>query len=144
MKRSASSASALAGPSIQSPFGPTIGYLAGPFVTSTVALLISPLPFVAKCLNAAPILTCSRSRCRTPSEGSKRFVLSESQAIDRGADAVGELATFFLIGVPVVGIYWAESAEKDRAKEAARLEKEVCNCHVTRPSDFVGSVSRYC
>ena len=63
--------------------------------------------------------------CRTPAEGTKRFVLNEQQAIERGADAVGELATFFLIGIPVVGIYWSEAEEKNRAKEEARIAKEV-------------------
>ena len=64
-------------------------------------------------------------RSRTPTEGSKRFVLNESAAIDRGADAVGELATFFLIGVPVVAVYYYDDRQKYAAKAKAALQKQV-------------------
>ena len=78
-------------------------------------------------IDAVSLLTlnCHPASCRTPKASSKHFVLNESAAIDRGADAVGEMAMFVLIGVPVVGVYWAEKRDKDAAKESSRLQKEV-------------------
>ena len=69
-------------------------------------------------------------------------MLNEKAAIDRGADAVGELATFVLVAAPVIGVYWYEDLQKDAEKlkkeqeQAVRLRRLSVSYNATISSSY--------